>query len=166
MRLKTKVLFFFGKEFGRLQFVLENGVEQMIFRRLRVGEKSTALADNAVDGKVVLKNAQAGFLLFECSEFGKIAWEILQKMEVVGDILLRTERIFCKQNRELRLDAERRTERFCKKACAARHFLAVQLVEQKIERDLVFPGEAVSVKGCERGFHSLQCCIMCRAVRD
>lgn len=64
------------------------------------------------------------------------------------------------------LNPERRTERFRKKAGAARHFLAVQLVEQKIERDLIFRGEAVSMKGCERCFHTLQQGIIRGAVRD
>ena len=58
-------------------------------------------------------------------------------MEVVGDILLCAERVLCEQNGKLCLNPERRTERFRKKAGAARHFLAVQLVEQKIEREQV-----------------------------
>ena len=59
----------------------------MAFRCIRVGEKSTALADNAIDRKVILKHALPGFFLLECDEIGEIAREILQKMEVVGDIL-------------------------------------------------------------------------------
>ena len=39
-------------------------------------------------------------------------------------------------------------------------------VEQKIERDLIFRGEAVSMKGCERCFHTLQQGIIRGAVRD
>ena len=138
----------------------------MDFRCIRVGEKSTALVDNAIDRKVILKHALPGFFLFECDEVGEIAREILQKMEVVGDILLCAERVLCEQNGKLCLNPERRTERFRKKAGAARHFLAVQLVEQKIERDLIFRGEAVSMKGCERCFHTLQQGIIRGAVRD
>ena len=109
----------------------------MAFRCIRVGEKSTALADNAIDRKVILKHALPGFFLLECDEIGEIAREILQKMEVVGDILLCAERVLREQNGKLCLNPERRTERFRKKAGAARHFLAVQLVEQKIEREQV-----------------------------
>lgn len=138
----------------------------MAFRCIRVGEKSTALADNAIDRKVILKHALPGFFLLECDEIGEIAREILQKMEVVGDILLCAERVLREQNGKLCLNPERRTERFRKKAGAARHFLAVQLVEQKIERDLIFRGEAVSMKGCERCFHTLQQGIIRGAVRD
>ena len=39
-------------------------------------------------------------------------------------------------------------------------------VEQKIERDLIFRGEAVAMKGCERCFHTLQQGIIRGAVRD
>lgn len=65
----------------------------MDFRCIRVGEKSTALADNAIDRKVILKHALPGFFLLECDEVGEIAREILQKMEVIGDILLCAERV-------------------------------------------------------------------------
>ena len=138
----------------------------MAFRCIRVGEKSTALADNAIDRKVILKHALPGFFLLECDEVGEIAREVLQKMEVVGDILLCAERVLREQNGKLCLNSERRTERFRKKAGAARHFLTVQLVEQKIERNLIFPGEAVSMKGCERRFHILQHGIIRCAVGD
>ena len=87
-------------------------------------------------------------------------------MEVVGDILLCAERVLREQNGKLCLNPERRTEWFRKKAGAARHFLAVQLVEQKIERDLIFRGEAVAMKGWERCFHTLQQGIIRGAVRD
>ena len=139
----------------------------MAFRCIRVGEKSTALADNTIDRKVILKHALPGdFSCSECDEVGEIAREILQKMEVIGDILLCAERVLREQNGKLCLNPERRTERFRKKAGAARHFLAVQLVEQKIERDLIFRGEAVAMKGCERCFHTLQQGIIRGAVRD
>ena len=39
-------------------------------------------------------------------------------------------------------------------------------VEQKIERDLIFRGEAVAMKGCERCFRTLQQGIIRGAVRD
>ena len=94
-----------------------------------------------------------------------ITGQILENGEIAESVLEGT-RVLREQNGKLCLNPERRTERFRKKAGAARHFLAVQLVEQKIERDLIFRGEAVSMKGCERCFHTLQQGIIRGAVRD
>ena len=63
-------------------------------------------------------------------------------------------------------DADLEIAHRCQNRPALGHFFAVQLVEQKIERDLIFRGEAVSMKGCERCFHTLQQGIIRGAVRD
>ena len=84
MGFETGIPLFLAQILERSQFFLKDRLQIMGTGSI---DKSAALFGNSVHTGVIHKNAQAGFLLFERQDFLKIAGEIAEQFQIIGDIL-------------------------------------------------------------------------------
>ena len=97
-------LFFFGLcQTGKiLDFFLEDG-EEAVLRGIL--DKRLTLFQNSVQGGIAHEKTSLGFGFLEFQKALKIFIYTGQKIQIVSDILLVVEGIFCQQNGQLCLDA-------------------------------------------------------------